>query len=67
MNGEHVDTHEGALTYLDKAKQGIQSANDLLTLRKIHDRLSAVNPLGTLRVGGSPTNYRRDRTLISSL
>jgi hypothetical protein len=43
MNGEqHIDTADGALIYLDNAKQEIESANDLLTLKEIHDKLSAV-------------------------
>jgi hypothetical protein len=50
MNGEqHVDTPEGALIYLDNAKQEIESANDLLTLKYIYDKLSAVKvSYGTL-------------------
>ena len=42
MNGERVNAPEDALVYLDNAKQGIESANDVLTLKDIHDKLSAV-------------------------
>ena len=40
MNGEQIDTADGALINLDNAKQEIESANDLLTLKDIHDRLA---------------------------
>ena len=43
MNNEQVvGTADGALINLDNARQEIQSASDILSLKNTHDKLSAM-------------------------